>query len=184
MKLSLYIPAKPYIVTQAFGIYNPAYLQFGFDKHNGVDFKVDTDGIVNAMCDGVVTDVGFNSGAGNFVRYRTKTPVEAEGRTAYVEFMYMHAEKALVKKGDVVSAGDDLIIADNTGFSTGPHTHISAYLINENGYKQEVLDPRANHCFDFAKYYNGKYAADIKEGLTAQIKKLQKAIADWIAKQR
>lgn len=175
MKLSLYYPAKPYKVTQAFGIYNPAYLQFGFDLHNGIDFAVDTDKVVNAMCDGIVTDVGFNAGAGNYVRYKTKVPVEVEGKESVVEFMYMHAEKCLVKKGDVISAGDDVIIADNTGFSTGPHTHISAYLINFQGVKQP-LNPRSNDCFDFSKYYNGKYAADIKYDLLTQLLVLAKKI--------
>jgi len=166
MKLSLYIPAKPYIITQGFGISNPSYQQFGFSKHNGIDFAVDTDGVVNAMCDGIVTQVGFNAGAGNFVRYRTLEPVEAEGRIGYVEFMYMHADEYLVKVGDKILAGDDIIIADNTGFSTGPHTHISSYFIDaKTNYKLPVLDPASDHCFDFSKYYNGKFAADIKADL-------------------
>lgn len=184
MKLSLYYPAKPYKVTQAFGILNPSYNQFGFSKHNGVDFTIDTDGIVNAMCDGIVYDVGYNSGAGNYVRYKTTVPVEAEGRTGYVAFMYMHAKSHLVKIGDKVLAGDELIVADNTGFSTGPHTHISAYFIDNKTNAKLVGDPTTDHCFDFAKYYNGKYASDIKEGLIAQIKLLQKAIGDWIARQK
>ncbi len=181
MKLSLFYPAKPYNITQAFGILNPSYNQFGFTKHNGIDFTVDTDGIVNAMCDGVVYEVGYNAGAGNFVRYKTNVPVEAEGKTGYVAFMYMHAEKQLVKTGDQILAGDELIVADNTGFSTGPHTHISAYFIDNKTNIKLVGDPQTDHCFDFAKYYNGKYAADIKEGLVNKIKLLQKAIADWIA---
>lgn len=162
-KLDLFYPAKPYIITQAFGIYNPAYLQFGFEKHNGVDFKVDADKIVKAMCDGLVTDVGFNAGAGNYVRYRTLGPVEAEGKTGYVEFMYMHAERCLVKKGQTLKAGDDVIIADNTGFSTGPHTHISGYFVDiKTGYKLRA-DPTTDHCFDFSKYYNGYYADDAQK---------------------
>ena len=181
MRLSLYYPAKPYNITQAFGITNPSYNQFGFTKHNGVDFQVDKDGIVNAMCDGTVYEVGYNSGAGNFVRYKTNVPVEAEGKTGYVAFMYMHAEKHLVKTGDKIQAGDELIVADNTGFSTGPHTHISAYFIDNKTNIKLAGDPQTDHCFDFAKYYNGKYASDIKDGLTAQLKSLQLAIAKWIA---
>lgn len=161
MKLELFIPAKPYRVTQAFGIVNPSYNQFGFSKHNGIDFAVDEDKIVRAMCDGEVYEVGFNNGAGNFVRYKTYT-VEAEGKRGRVGFMYMHAEKILVKKGDILKAGDPVIVAGNTGFSTGPHTHISAYFINELEEKI-ALNPETDHCFDFSKYYNGYYADDAQK---------------------
>ncbi len=163
MKLELSFPAKPYIITQSFGIYNPAYEQFGFNKHNGIDFRVDTDEIVVAMCRGEVYEVGYNSGAGNYVKYKTLNPVEVEGRTAYVGFMYMHAFKYLVEVGDIVASGTPLIIADNTGFSTGPHTHISAYLINENNTKQAVGDKNSDYCFDFSKYYNKFHADDVKK---------------------
>lgn len=172
--MELYYPAKPYIVRQGFGIYNPAYEQFGFNKHNGIDFAVDADGIVRAMCQGIVTEVhdyvrnGQFYGAGKAVRYRTTTPVTAEGQTAYVEFMYMHADKQLVGVGDIVTAGTPIIVADNTGFSTGPHTHISAYFIDINSptgnNKLPYGDKDADYCFDFSKYYNGKYADDVAPG--------------------
>lgn len=158
MKLELFFPAKPYAVTQAFGISNPSYQQFGFSKHNGIDFKVDADGIVRAMCDGEVYETGFNSGAGNFVRYKT-SQVEAEGKIGTVGFMYMHAKEILVTKGQKIVAGDALIVADNTGFSTGPHTHISAYFIDELNQKIRG-NPEVDHCFDFSPYYNGYHADD------------------------
>lgn len=175
MKLELFYPAKPYRITQAFGISNPSYNQFGFSKHNGIDFGLDADKIVRAMCDGEVYEVGFNNGAGNFVRYKTST-VEAEGKRGRVAFMYMHAEKCLVTKGQKVKAGDPLIIAGNTGFSTGPHTHISAYFINELDEKVP-LNPETDHCFDFSKYYNGYYADDAQKviGIYKQILSLLKS---------
>lgn len=179
MKLSLYYPASPYRVTQAFGLTNPFYNQWGFTKHNGVDFAVDTDGIVRAMCDGVVYETGYNSGAGNFVRYKTNLPVEAEGKTALVAFMYMHAKEVLVKSGQTIHAGDALIVADNTGSSTGPHTHISAYFINEL-WQKIPLNPETDHCFDFSKYYNGQYADDIILALQRQVLSLMSKILAYI----
>jgi murein DD-endopeptidase MepM/ murein hydrolase activator NlpD len=170
-KLELFYPAKPYNVTQVFGIYNPAYLQFGYDHHNGIDFAVDTDGIVRAMCDGVVVEVkDYPTGAGKAVRYRTIEKVEAEGTTGYVEFMYMHAEKQLVTVGQILKAGDPVIIADNTGFSTGPHTHISAYFVDPSApignHKLAIGDKNSDYCFDFSKYYNGYYADDAQKVFT------------------
>ena len=154
MTLQLIKPADPYEVTQSFGIFNPAYTQFGFDHHNGIDFRIDRDGIVVAMCEGEVYEVGYNSAAGNFVRYRTLQKVDAEGHTDYVGFMYMHAKTQLVKTGDKVVAGTPLIVADNTGFSTGPHTHISAYFLDiASGLKLPYGQANCDYCFDFSKYY-------------------------------
>lgn len=178
MKLELFFPAKPYQITQAFGIANPSYLQFGFSKHNGIDFAVDADGIVRAMCDGVVYETGYNSGAGNFVRYKTET-VEAEGRTGIVGFMYMHAKEVLVKKGQVIKAGDALIVADNTGFSTGPHTHISAYFINSLDQRVPIGEPETDYCFDFSKYYN-KYFADDAQTVFGVLFKIKQLLTDYL----
>lgn len=161
MKLELFFPAKPYVVTQAFGILNSSYKDNGmsFIKHNGIDFRIDTDGIVLSMCDLEVYEVGENDKAGKYVRLKTLKPVEAEGKVGVVAFMYMHAAKHLCKTGTILKAGDPVIVADNTGFSTGPHTHISAYFINEANIKLPG-DPEVDHCFDFSKYYNGYYADD------------------------
>ena len=178
MKLSLYYPAKPYQVTQGFGIYNPAYIPLGFDRHNGIDFRVDSDGIASAMCDGTVTDVGYNEGSGNYVKYRTDL-VECLGDECYVEFYYMHANKCLVKKGDKVKAGDDLIIAGNTGFSTGPHTHISAYRLDTKGRRLDS-GTGPERCFDFSQFYNGKYAQDIKYDLVKTVLDLATKILGYI----
>ena len=161
--LELSYPAKPYKIRQGFGIFNPAYEQFGFNRHNGIDFAVDSDGIVVAMCKGVVRETGYNAGAGNYVRYRTKEMVRAEGYVGYVEFMVMHAKTILVKAGDEVMCGTPLIVADNTGFSTGPHTHISAYFLDlKAGLKMEIGSKDSDWCFDFSKYYNDKFADDVK----------------------
>jgi len=46
-KLELFYPAKPYKITQAFGINNPSYLQFGFSQHNGIDIAVIREQIIN-----------------------------------------------------------------------------------------------------------------------------------------
>lgn len=179
MRLELYYPAKPYEIRQAFGISNPSYLQFGFSKHNGIDFAVDTDGIVRAMCDGYIYETGFNTGAGNFVRYHTLLPVEAEGRTGTVAFMYMHAKEVLVKIGQEIKAGDALIVADNTGFSTGPHTHISAYFINELNVKLPYGDKESDFCFDFKPYYNGFFSDDAQV-VVGKLKQLLNTLKQYL----
>ena len=120
------MPVKPLGVNQAFGVYNPAYQQFGFTKHNGIDMWTWSGQPAYAMCDGYVLAVGENSGAGKFVIIRTTEPVEAEGFTGLVAFHYLHAKEIKVKKGQMVKAGDLVMLCDNTGFSTGEHLHVSA----------------------------------------------------------
>ncbi len=159
--LELYYPAKRYNVTQAFGIKNDSYLSLGFSRHNGIDFSVDEDGIVLAMCDGEVVDEGYNDKAGNYVKYKTIDQVLCEGVPCYVTFMYMHGEKNLVEMGDILRAGDQIMRAGNTGFSTGPHTHISAWRTDNHGNRLDI-DPTTNYCFNFAKYYNGFFADHAK----------------------
>ncbi len=148
-------------MNQAFGIKNDSYLKYGFSAHNGIDYRLDTDDESVAMCDGTVTETGFNSGAGNYVKYRTPL-VECLGENCYVEFFYMHGKvPALVNKGDKVKAGDKLLITGTTGNSTGVHTHISAYRLGLNGYTRIDNDPPTNNCFDFSILYNGYHADDI-----------------------
>ena len=166
MTLKLRYPTKPFIVTQVFGISNASYKAAGIDMthHNGIDFIVDDDGIVNAMCEGVVTDVGFNDKAGNYVKYRTRNIYNVLGEECYVEFMYMHAEKIFAAKNQIVSANTPLMLADNTGFSTGPHTHISAYRIGLDGFTRLDREYATNFCFDWQPFLQYEFELDMKRG--------------------
>ncbi len=161
-KLQLFIPAKPFIVTQGWGIMNASYKEAGFPftHHNGVDFAVDDDVQVEAMCDGIVTETGYKENdAGNYVKYRTDL-VNAEGDDCFVEFVYAHGSQILVTKGEKVFTGKPLILAGNTGFTTGPHTHISAYRIDIKGNRLDK-DPATNFTFDWSKYLVNWYTADV-----------------------
>lgn len=159
-KLELFYPVKPLVISQAFGIKNPSYLQFGFSEHNGWDYPVPFRLIAYAMCDGIVTEVGENKGAGRYVKYRTNEPVEANGHKGLVQFMYMHADETIVRKGDIVKAGTPLMYCDTTGFSTGNHLHISAYFIGQDGKKLRIGRAETDYCFDFSLFYNRFYAED------------------------
>lgn len=170
-RLELFYPVKPLVVNQAFGIYNPAYLQFGFSEHNGIDYGAVEGEKALAMCDGIVKEVGYNSGSGNFVRYRTLEPVQVGDRIGIVEFIYMHAEHALVGEEQIVKAGDALMVCDNTGFSTGRHLHISACFVDSHGDRIAIGSPETVECFDFSPYYNRFYAVDAQKvfGLFYQV---------------
>lgn len=157
-RLSLFYPVKPVIITQGFGVFNPAYEPLGFTKHNGYDYLINPKDIAYAMCDGIIADAGYNTSAGNFVKLRTRDKVQVGDLNEWVCLMYMHGEKLLVERGQKVKAGDPIMVCDNTGFSTGYHLHISAFFMDEYGRKKDIGDKDADYCFDFVPYYNRYYA--------------------------
>lgn|SRR3990167_1711386 len=168
MKLSLYYPTKPFVITQGWGIYNPAYLQFGFSKHNGVDFIPYVGAITFPLYAPVkiqVTEVGTQPGAGNFVRFVTTDKWEVEGINCYVGGMFMHMKRQAVEEGQICEAGDLLGEADNTGFSTGPHTHFSPYRLGDDKFTRLDTDKETNYTFNPQPYWNGKFAVDIQINL-------------------
>lgn len=167
-KFELWYPAKPYIVNQAWGIKNPIYAQFGFGSHNGVDFRVDADGILNAPCAGTIVRTGNQpSGGGIFLGIMSEEAEFKDGVVCRALIDLLHCKELLVKEGDYVKAGAPIAVADNTGFSTGPHTHMQLRRVKKwNGKTGDKLTwtkvdtNDANHSFDPAPYWNGFYAVD------------------------
>ncbi len=157
-KLQLYIPTKPFKVTQAWGILNPIYKPYGYTRHAGTDLRIDDDVQVEAMCYGRVREVGYNPSNGNFVRYRSNL-ANVGGKDCYVDFVYLHASKILVKSGEEVYPGKPLILAGNTGKSTGPHTHIGAWRVDMYGNRLDKNE--ADGTFDWTKYLVNYYSADV-----------------------
>lgn len=174
-RLSISYISKPYQVSQAWGIYNPAYTQFGFDHHNGIDSLLGADKKIYAPCPLVVLAAGFYpNGAGNYITARTTEKVDLDGmESSYVTMCFMHLEKVDVTVNQTLQTGDYMAIADNTGFSTGPHTHWLCMRSDEFGNKLDKNN--ANGSFDQKPYFNGKYAIDIKVGF------LKQKLADIIA---
>jgi murein DD-endopeptidase MepM/ murein hydrolase activator NlpD len=72
-----------------------------------------------------------------------------------------HAKKILVKAGDQPALGELLMIADNTGFSTGLHTHMGLYRVEYTNATIHILDQNdAEGSFDPAFFFTGEYAID------------------------
>lgn len=124
MKLSLTEPTKPFVITQEWGVRNSAYDQFGFTHHNGVDFRLGKDAKLFAPHEGEVSHVGWQPrGAGLYLCVRSREAYDFPDGKFHVESTFMHLATTSVQVGQTVERGDPLAVADNTGFSTGPHTH-------------------------------------------------------------
>jgi murein DD-endopeptidase MepM/ murein hydrolase activator NlpD len=102
-------------VTSGYGMRRHPIM--GYTKfHKGVDFAAPTGTPVFAAGDGVVEDVGFRSGYGNFVLLRHQNGLE----TAYG---HMSRFARGLSIGDRVGQGDVIAYVGSTGRSTGPHLH-------------------------------------------------------------
>ena len=94
------------------------------DWHNGVDFKKCAGMPVVAPCDGEL--IGETEWDGK-PPAQTTTP---NGNSLILEgnglrFAFLHMERKTAHKGQHVKAGDVLGVVGNTGFSFGPHLHLS-----------------------------------------------------------
>lgn len=166
MKLSSYYIMKPHVVTQAWGIKNPAYLQFGYSKHNGEDNAIGTDNKLWWMVQNcTVYDTDFGRYTGWRIKANTNDFYDfPDGVSARVNIILMHlAEKSRLQVGQVVNVGDFAGIPDNTGFSTGPHTHFMMRRIDKDG---NLIDKNeADNSINPALYYTGYYAQDYQTPL-------------------
>lgn len=82
-----------------------------------------------------------------------------DGKTAYVNITMMHmAAKSPVPVGTVLNVGDFVGMTGNTGFSTGPHTHVMGRWMDRNGAFIDKND--ADNSFDLMAHWNGFYAVD------------------------
>lgn len=102
--------------------YGPRTMVGGYSNfHYGTDFIGFTTG--KSVLPGVVTLAGpYTAKSGLSVAVDSKDPITGKP----VTIVYMHASKVLVRKGQVVKAGDSLITVGHTGNATGncDHTEI------------------------------------------------------------
>lgn len=155
-KLELYYETQPWKVTQPWGIHDPAtYSRFGFSEHNGIDIAHGYNSRIRAPFEyHVIGTMWQPNGGGMVLSIRSKNEYEGKG---FVRLDYLHLAKYIKTSGDG-NTGDLLCIAGNTGYSTGPHTHIKATWVNEA--LQELDKNNADNTFNQLPYYNGKYAVD------------------------
>lgn len=165
--LEIFWPFKPFTVTQKWGNPNGAYADHfndpSFKLHNGIDAKphlVDTSYPVYCPVEGftvIYIDYQANGG-GNEIYLQSKEKVQMFDQLCYARLILCHAEKILVPVGYEPALGELLMIADNTGFSTGAHTHMGLYRMNDVGGKIDTNE--ATGSFDPSLFFRGDFAAD------------------------
>lgn len=180
--IELFLPFKPFYITQKWGNPNPAYAaQFNnpdFQLHNGTDANVGqaySSSYYNKYQ--VYCPVkGFRvhkvqfypQGGGNEIWLISKEKVKMFDLECYAYLVLCHADKVLVPAGYEPELGELIMIADNTGFSTGVHTHIGLYRVDFDGKNITFLDKnKANGSFSPELFFTKEYAVDMSSFPTA-----------------
>jgi hypothetical protein len=161
---SFYRECKPFSITQSWGIYNPAYLQFGYSKHNGTDYnrgKYESEYPLHWGLDNCeVYFSGYEENTGWCVKANSLDLYDFDdGKQAKINLILMHMkEQPMVKVGQILHVGDYVGLADNSGFSTGTHTHRNGRRVDTNFNKIDKND--ASDSFDTMVYDSGYHAQD------------------------
>lgn len=189
MKFSIPYPVNPYKLNQAWGVFNEdpqnpghsIYEPLGFKLHNGVDLNLINGQSITCPFPCQVLRVGSvengmwqPKGGGIFVGLlSTNTYQFDDGKNTQVLLDFLHCKEILVSEGQILGVGDIVAYGDNTGFSTGPHTHVQARRVSwiaqktlpvpgyrfQNGMVLVDVDTNdANNSFDLVPYFNGQYA--------------------------
>jgi murein DD-endopeptidase MepM/ murein hydrolase activator NlpD len=113
-------PAKPKL-TSNFGYRRNPFHGKTLEFHSGLDFRGEKGDKIRSTANGKVIFSGRNSGYGIYVIVRHQNNFET---------LYGHLSKALVNKGDKITANQVIGEMGSTGRSTGTHLH---YEVRKNG---------------------------------------------------
>ncbi len=86
--------------------------------HSGIDLAAPIGTAVKATLDGKIAETGFNRIFGNYVIITHDRGYQS---------LYGHLSAIYVKRGQYVTQGTTVGAVGNTGYSTGPHLHLSIY---------------------------------------------------------
>ena len=113
---------RPLFVAPTTGRLSSGYGARWGTTHWGIDIANRMGTPIVAAADGVVVEAGPASGFGLWVRVQ-----HSDGTTT----IYGHIDRALVKEGQRVKAGQQIATMGNRGHSTGPHLHFEVWTADE-----------------------------------------------------
>jgi len=111
-------------ITQQFGKTSASGRLYASGSHNGMDFGAPTGTPVKAMASGVVVDSGNADLTCKGVSYGIWVLIKYDNGLSSV---YGHLSLSKVSAGQRVRTGDVVAYVGSTGYSTGPHLHLSVF---------------------------------------------------------
>lgn len=112
-------------ITQYFG--NTPFAKSGAysgNGHNGIDFRARTPQKVKAVLGGTVVEVGDTDKIPGCLSYGKWALIRHNNGVAT---LYAHMSIIKAVSGQEVNTGDIIGYSGNSGYSTGPHLHLTAY---------------------------------------------------------
>lgn len=138
-------PLEDVYITQKFGKTVGAEKLYTSGSHNGVDFRASVGTKVKNVLSGVVVGTGNTDVYPGCYSFGKWVMVKHDNGLSTI---YGHLSVISVSKGQEVGTGELVGFSGNTGYSTGPHLHISVYatqgvrieqFVNSRGCKQAIL---------------------------------------------
>lgn len=117
-------PLDYILITQQFGKTESGKRLYANGTHNGADFRASIGTPVKSMADGIIIDTGDTD---------ITCPSASFGKFVFIKYnnglasTYGHLSLIKVSKGQKISRGEIVGYSGNTGYSTGPHLHVSVY---------------------------------------------------------
>ncbi len=138
-------PLDSVYITQKFGKTVGAEKLYVSGSHNGVDFRASVGTKVKNVLDGTVVGTGNTDTYPGCYSFGKWVMVKHDNGLSTI---YGHLSVISVSTGDILATGDTIGYSGNTGYSTGPHLHISVYAtqgvriekyVNSRGCKEATL---------------------------------------------
>ena len=125
-RMFLKSPLDIFRITSHYGMrYHPILHQM--KGHFGTDYAAPSGTPIRATASGTVTQAGYGSGNGNYVKIRHDKTYETQ---------YLHMSKIIARKGQHVAQGEVIGLVGSTGLATGPHV---CYRFWKNGVQVDPL---------------------------------------------
>jgi len=117
-------PLDNIYITQYFGKTVDAKRLYTSGTHNGVDFGTSIGTPVKAVLSGVVKGTGNTDEQKGCYSYGKWVLIEHPNG---LSTLYGHLSIIKVSAGQEIKTGDTIAYSGNTGYSTGPHLHLTVY---------------------------------------------------------
>jgi murein DD-endopeptidase MepM/ murein hydrolase activator NlpD len=172
-------PVKTNYITQGFGLEKtiksmlPFYQSLGLEAHNGRDYLAKDGEKVYWNClnyEGIVLETHFDIKGGLGVVVGIDTP---EG---CYKVIFWHLKSIAVKPNQVLSTGQLIGRANNTGYSTGTHLHFGLKKTNKNW---QTVDYQNNYrgAIDPEPYLDNVYVKDLIDTQTKIVRTIKGLIS-------
>lgn len=131
-------PLSNVILTQRFGKTSDSGRLYASGTHNGIDMGTPTGTKIMSAAAGKVVGTGNTDAFPGCYSYGKWVLVE---HTNGLSTLYAHLSSIGVSAGQTVARGESLGLSGNTGYSTGPHLHLTLFAskgVQVSQYSQSV----------------------------------------------